>query len=521
MTAHGLHWLDYLVMLVYMVAMVAIGMVFSKKQKTTENYYAGGRSIPAWAIGISMLATLISSVTFLAYPAAGFKSDWTLLVQGLMVPMVLLAVVWFIVPCYRKAIGLSAYEYFEKRFGYFARLYTALEFSLNHFSKMGTVFYLLSLALASMTGMNTYHVIVVVGVVTILYTFAGGIEAVVWTDVIQGFLFLIGGTIVVAVLLFKPQGGPAAVVGLALQNHKFSLGSFDWDFTRLTFFVMAINGIFYALQKYTTDQTIVQRFLLAKNDKQAIKASLMGPLLCVPTWMLFIFIGTCLWSFYKITHLALPAEALKRPEVVFPYFIMTQLPPGVVGLILVALLAAAMSTLASDLNCLSAIGVEDFYRRLRPQSTDQRRLFWGKMIVMISGIFAMGVAFAYVKTEGKTVLEIIFKLYAIFSGGIAGLFCLAFFTRRANYKGVIVGISACVLFTSYAFLTSNGSTSGGEKKLFLDLGRFNFTQHNYMLGVYSHLVLFGIGYLASLLFKHEKVDVHLTIYGWFENRKKA
>jgi SSS family solute:Na+ symporter len=521
MVQHGLHVLDYLIMLVYMGAMVWIGMIFSKKQKTTENYYAGGRAVPTWAIGMSVLATLISSVTFLAYPAAGFKSDWTLLVQGLMVPIVLFVIIWFIVPCYRRAIGLSAYEYFEKRFGTFARLYTALEFSFNHFAKMGTVFYLLSLALASMTGMNTYHVIIIVGIVTVLYTFVGGIEAVVWTDVIQGFLFLAGGAVVVAVLLFKPEGGPEAVVGLALKNHKMALGSFDWDFSRLTFFVMAVNGIFYALQKYSTDQTIVQRFLLAKTDKKAIRASLMGPLLCVPTWMLFIFIGTCLWSFYKITGLPLPAEALSKPEVVFPHFIMTQLPPGVVGLILVALLAAAMSTLSSDLNCLSAIGVEDFYRRLRPQSSDARRLFWGKIIVCLSGILAMGVAFAYVKSEGKTVLEIVFKLYAIFSGGIAGLFCLAFFTRRANRRGVAIAIAACVLFTSWAFLTSNGFAGEGGKKLFLDLGRFNFTQHNYMLGVYSHLVLFGTGYLASLFFKEKKVDIQLTIYGWLENRKKG
>jgi solute:Na+ symporter, SSS family len=519
MVHNGISWLDYLVMLVYFGVMVAVGWFFSRKQKTTENYYAGGRSVPAWAIGMSVLATLISSVTFLAYPAAGFKSDWTLLVQGLMVPIVLFVVIWFIVPCYRRAIGLSAYEYFEKRFGYFARLYTSLEFSLNHFAKMGTVFYLLSLALANMTGMNTYHVIVIVGIVTMLYTFVGGIEAVVWTDVIQGFLFLLGGIIVITVLLFKPEGGPAAVVGLAWQNHKFSLGSFDWNFTRLTFFVMAINGVFYALQKYTTDQTIVQRFLLAKTDQKAIRASLMGPLLCVPTWMLFIFIGTCLWSFYKITNLPLPAGAMEKPEVVFPYFIMTQLPPGVVGLILVALLAAAMSTLSSDLNCLSAIGVEDYYRRFRPNASEAKKLFWGKVIVFISGILAMGVAFAYVKTEGKTVLEIVFKLYAIFSGGIAGLFCLAFFTRRANYKGATIGIVACILFTSYAFLTSNGFTSGGAKKLFLDMGKLNFTQHNYMLGVYSHLILFGVGYCASFLFKQDKVDKHLTIYGWLEDRK--
>jgi SSS family solute:Na+ symporter len=198
----GLSMIDWLIVAGYFLSMAWIGYVFSKKQTSTEHYFAGGRAIPVWAVGMSMLATLISSVTFLAYPGEGYKSDWSLLVQGLMVPIVLLSLVWVIVPLFRNVIGLSAYEYFERRFGYFARLYTSVEFSFNHFTKMGTVFYLLALALSSMTGINTYYVIVIVGICTIFYTWFGGIEAVVWTDVVQGFLFLVGGIVVLAILLF-------------------------------------------------------------------------------------------------------------------------------------------------------------------------------------------------------------------------------------------------------------------------------------------------------------------------------
>ncbi len=512
--------IDWLIVAGYFLSMAWIGYVFSKKQTSTEHYFAGGRAIPVWAVGMSMLATLISSVTFLAYPGEGYKSDWSLLVQGLMVPIVLLSLVWVIVPLFRNVIGLSAYEYFERRFGYFARLYTSVEFSFNHFTKMGTVFYLLALALSSMTGINTYYVIVIVGICTIFYTWFGGIEAVVWTDVVQGFLFLVGGIVVLAILLFKPEGGPVAVVGMAWQHNKMNLGNMDWDFSRLTFVVMVVNGLFYALQKYTTDQTIVQRFLLVDSDKKAIKAALMGPLLCVPTWMMFIFIGTCLWSFYQITQLPLPADVLKKPEAVFPYFIMTQLPVGVIGLVLSALLAAAMSTLSSDLNCLAVIGVEDVYRRIRPTSTDQQRLRFGKLIVCASGVLAMAIACLYVKAEGKSVLAIVFKCYAIFSGGIAGLFALAFFTTRANRQGVLIGIIACVCFTAWAFLTSNGYTSGGQKRLFLDLGTCNYRHHELMLGVYSHLVLFGVGYVASLFFHTDSPHRDLTIYGWLDKRRK-
>jgi SSS family solute:Na+ symporter len=504
----GLHILDYLVVFVYLTVIVAIGGYFARKQNSTDEYFTGGRNIPAWALGMSLLATVISSVTFLAYPGEGYASNWIRLVQGIMVPISLLGIIWFVVPCYRRIIGLSAYEYFEKRFGYFARLYSSLAFVLAHFSKMGTVFYLLALAISKMTGYDTYMVILVVGILTVLYTLLGGIEAVVWSDVIQGFMLIAGGLICAGVLLFRPEGGPAEIIERAWENNKISAGPYDMDFTKLTFIVMALNGIFYAIQKYGTDQTVVQRFLAAKSDKAAIKAALMGTLLCVPVWTLFMFIGTCLWSYYQGPGFSLPKGI--KADAVFPHFIMTELPAGITGLILAALIAAAMSSLDSDLNCLAAVGVSDFYLRFKPRSSDKQCLKAGRNIVVVCGICAMAVAFWYIRSEGTNVLKTVFTLYAIFSGGIAGLFLLAFFTTRANTKGLYVGIAACVLFTGYALLTSGG---------FIDLGRYNFTHHKYMLGVYSHLVLFGVGYLASFFFKPNKDIRHMTFLGWLERRR--
>ncbi len=514
----GLHFLDYFVVLLSIVIFIGVGASFTRRQKTTDKYFAGGRSIPAWAVGMSILATLISSVTFLAYPGEGYASNWIRLVQGLMVPVVLIFLIWFVVPLYRHVIGLSAYEYFEKRFGFLARLYSSLGFVLAHFSKMGTVFFLLALALAKMMGVNTYMIIWVLGISITVVTLLGGIEAVIWLDVIQGFMLMAGGLVCVAVLLCVPEGGAIAVIQTALQNHKISFGPYDWDLTKLTFIVMALNGIFYAIQKYGTDQTIVQRYLTAKSDKDAIKASLMGVLLCVPVWTLFMFIGTALFSYYKITQLSLPADT--RPDAVFPFFIMSQLPIGITGLILAALIAAAVSSLDSDLNCLSAIGVEDYYRRIRPNSSDKQRLLMGKFIVAICGLAAIGVASLYVKTGNKTVLGIVFTLYAIFSGGIAGLFLLGLFSTRANKQGLYIGMVACILFTGWAVLTSTPIGIGENKKLLLDLGIFNFTHHKYMLGVYSHFVLFGVGYIASFFFHSDKPKKELTIYGWLKNKKK-
>ena len=507
-----LHIVDYLIIVLSLVVSVGIGVRFAKGQKSTSKYFAAEGKIPAWAIGLSILATLISSITFLAYPGEGFSTNWIRLVQGLMVPIVLIFMIFTIVPLYRKVIGLSAYEYFEKRFGYFARLYGSLGFILAHFSKMGTVFYLLALALSSMMSINTLTFIWILGAIVILLTLLGGIEAVIWLDVIQGILLIGGGLLAMGVILFTTEGGPGAIWQTASEAGRIGFGPFDWDFVNLTFWVMAINGIFYAIQKYGTDQTIVQRYLTAKSDRDAIRASLIGVLLTVPVWALFMFIGTGLFSFYELSDTVLP-EGIE-PDAIFPFFILHELPIGLTGLILSALTAAAISSLDSDINCLSAVGVQDFYARFKKNATDREKLRFGKYMVLAAGLGALFVASIYVKVEGQGVLGIIFTLYAIFSGGIAGMFLLGLFSRRANKQGLYIGIAACVLFTGYAVLTSTTTGSGEHERLMLDLGSWNFKHHKYMLGVYSHFVLLGVGFLASHFFKTPPPDDNLTWAGW-------
>ncbi len=515
----GLHPIDYVVILAYLGGIFYISFALSRKQKSTEAYFTANRSIPAWALAMSLMATIVSTVTFLAYPGHGYSGNWILLVQGLMVPIVLLAIVWFIVPMYRQVIRLSAYEYFERRFGYFARLYSSLAFLMAHFTKMGSALYLLAIPLTSMIGLDHPYVMIVgLGIAAVIYTLLGGIEAVIWTDCLQGTVLLGGGLVSAGVLLFGSGQGPVAVVQTAWESGKMSMGPYDLNFARLTFVVMVINGIFYALQKYSTDQTVVQRFLLAKSDRSAIRAAIMGIALCVGVWVLFMFIGTLLWAYYRMPGHELPAGI--AGDKVFPYFIMHQLPIGVKGLILTALIAAGMSIMDSDMNSLAAVGVEDYYRRIRPHATDRQCLRMGRILVVASGLTATGIACLYIHLGGEAILGTIFKLYAIFSGGIAGLFALGFFTTRANRRGLIVGVVACVLFTAYAVLTSQKfALVGPQKQLLLDLGRFNFPHHEYMLGVYSHLVLFGVGYLASFLFPPDRDVRHLTLYGWLSRRR--
>lgn len=512
----SIHLVDYLIIAFFLLATLYFGFRFSKNQNTTKSFFLAQGRVPTWAIGLSLLATLISSVTFLAYPGTGYSSNWILLVQGLMVPVVLLGVIWFIVPLYRKVIKLSTYEYFEQRFGSFARYYSSIAFVLRQFSGMGTVLFLLAIALNNIVGGNMILVVCVVGLIIIAVNLMGGIEAVIWLDVFQGFMLFASGIICISVLLFSTDGGPAEVFRVAEAAGRTGFGPYDMDLTKLTFIVMAINGAFYAVQKYGTDQTVVQRYLTAKTDKSAIRASLMGILLTVPVWMIFMFIGTALFVFYKQQPLP---EGL-RPEAVFPYFIKTKLPVGVVGLILSAMISAAICSLSADLNSLSAVGVEDYYKKAKPNQSDKHYLGASRWIVVFSGLLTIAIGILYVNAGSEGVLGIVFTLYAIFSGGIVGIFLLGLFSARANRQGVNIAIIACIIFTAYAFLTSTRIGLGENKTLLLDLGRFNFTHDKLMLGVYSHLVVIVVGYVASLFFPKPVLDKNLLYSGWKANRKE-
>lgn len=508
-----LQTIDYLIILIVLGVTLYLGFRFAKRQNTTENYFLSKGNFPSWALGLSLLSTLISSVTFLGYPAQGYTSNWILLVQGLMVPVVLVFTIWFIVPLFRKVIGLSTYEYFEKRFGSFARYYSSSSFIIRQFAGMGTVLFLIAVAINKMTSIDPYIILAVVGAVLVIVNLKGGMQAVIWLDVFQGFMLFASGIICLGVLLFSIKGGVPEAIKIATENDRAGFGPYDFKFTQLTLIVMIINGAFYAIQKYGTDQTVVQRYLAAKSDKSAIKASLMGISLTIPIWTMFMFIGTALFVFY--TQNKLP-EGMKA-EAVFPHFIMTQLPTGVIGFIIAALISAAICSLSADLNSLAAVGVEDYYKKLRPNKTDRQYLFASKTLVVLSGVLSILVGAFYLSTGNEGVLGVIFTIYAIFSGGIVGIFLLGLFSARANRQGVNIGIITCILFTAYAFLTS---TPIGIKnpKLLLDLGSYNFTHHKLMLGVYSHLIVIVVGYIASLFFPKPVLEKNLLYSSWRANR---
>ncbi len=512
-----LRFLDLVVIAIYFVAVALIGLKFARRQTSTEAYFVARRAIPHWAMGLSIFATIISSITFIAYPGAAYKGNWNLLVPGFMAVGVLLLLGTTLISFFRHAVGMSAYEYFEKRFGYGARAYSALAFTAGHFSKMGFVLFTITTAICGMTGWDKYQVIITVGVVTILYTLIGGLEAVIWTEVLQGIVKLIGVAVVIGVLLYIMPGGAGAAFHLASEKEKFSLGSFDFNLAQNgNFWVMLLYGSFWYLQKYAADQTLVQRYLVAKNDRDALKGVALGAGLCVPAWTAFMLVGTLLWAYYQLSGEVFPAHLLDKSgkviaDQVFPYFLTTKIPAGLAGIFMAALFSAAMSTMSSDLNCLSAVGVEDYYRKLRPNATDKQQLFVGKIIVAVCGVIAVGIG-AFIARKGDSALALYYAATAIVSAGLAGMFLLAFFSRRANKQGLWIGIVTALLFTAWATLT------GGKYKM-LDLP-WNYAWPDVMIGVGAHVIVLVVGYSASWLFPADpNVKSEWTFWGWIAQRK--
>src|ERR1044072_4888948 len=241
----SLHLVDYIIIVCFLVVTLIVGFLFARRQNSLKSFFLAQGRVPAWAIGMSLLATLISSVTFLAYPGEGFSNNWILLVQGLMVPVVLIFAIWFIVPLYRKMIGLSTYEYFEKRFGRFARYYSSSSFILRQFAGMGTVLFLMAVTISKIGGINPFLILSVVTIILTLVNLKGGIQAVIWLDVFQGFMLFASGIICLVTILFSIKGGVSEAIKIATENNRTGFGPYDIDFTRLTLMVMIINGAFY------------------------------------------------------------------------------------------------------------------------------------------------------------------------------------------------------------------------------------------------------------------------------------
>jgi len=330
-----LGWIEITVVVVYLSLVATVGLYFSRRQKTTEEFFLASRSIPGWVVGFSLMATMVGSTTFIGHPSNVVKKDMWALPMHLALPIVMLLVARFLVVFYRRTLRMTAYGYLEKRFGYPARLYGAASFHVSRVADVSVTLFFLAIPIAFMTGWDVWWVILVVGVVTVAYTLVGGIEAVVWTDVIQGILLVGCGLTCIGYLLFTSDAGPTAITSAAWEYAKFSLGDWRFDWTQDNAWFYLVGGTFWAFKAFACDQHMVQRYLLARSDREAVRGAYFGAAVCLPIWILFMVLGDLLWGHFELSTAVLPAEVAENLDNLLPYYIKTQLPPVLVGLICV------------------------------------------------------------------------------------------------------------------------------------------------------------------------------------------
>jgi SSS family solute:Na+ symporter len=475
--------IDAVIIVIYILATTGFGAWFVKRSGSMEGFTLAGRIIPGWAIGLSLLATYLSSISFLANPGKSYASDWRPFVFSLTLPIaVWIAARWF-VPHYRRVVKTTAYEYLEQRFGVWARLYMGSAYILLQIGRFAVVLYLTALALAALLNVSITTLILILGVLTIIYTLLGGFAAVIWTDVVQSVVLFFGGLLCLFILISGMPGGWEQLSATAAQENKFALGSLDFDLVIQGFWVIFIFGIVENLKNFSVDQNYVQRFLSAPSEAEAKRSLWLGGLLYIPVSALFFMIGTALFVYY----LNIPAVDLpEKADQVFPYFIVHELPTGIVGLVIAGVLAAGMSTLDSSLNSSATVWTVDFYRRLlNPDASDGRQLQVIRTTTALIGVVAT--LASLVMINAKTALDVWWKLSAIFGGGMLGLFLLAFICKQIQSRDAAIATVVGVLFIAWAT---------GSKVWFTDSG-FGFPLHTMMIGVCGTLLVVLAGGLLS------------------------
>jgi len=291
-------YIDIVVLLVYVAGVTLFGATFYRKSSSTDGFMAANRNLPGWAVGLSIFGTYLSSISFLALPGKAFASNWNAFVFSLSLPLTAWVATRYFAPLYRSTRDISAYAYLERRFGYWARAYAMTFYLLTQLARMGTILFLIALALKGLTGWDIRVVIIVAGVLITFYTLVGGIEAVIWTDVVQAIILSIGALVSAAVLIAGIPGGLGELIRVAGESDKFSLGSFALDLTAPTFWVVLCYGIGINLQNFGIDQSYIQRYQTARSLADAKHSVWVGALTYVPISALFLFIGTALFVFY-------------------------------------------------------------------------------------------------------------------------------------------------------------------------------------------------------------------------------
>ncbi|SHM84793.1 cyclically-permuted mutarotase family protein [Chitinophaga jiangningensis] len=436
--------LDYLLLAAYFVLMLGIGIWTSLKQNSTADYFKGGQKIPGWATGLSIFGAKLSAITFVGIPAKTYATDWTYFFLLMTIIMIMPLVVRYFIPFYRRLGVTSSYEFLENRFNYGVRGIAAMMYILLQLGRMGIVILLPSIALSVVTGIDVRTSIVVMGLVSLFYTVLGGIEAVIWTEVVQVIILLTGALLALVLIPMYLDHPWAQSMDTLASYQKLKILDLRFDFSSSTFWVVVIGGFALNLIQYGCDQTVVQRYLTTTDEKTAVKSLQLGAWLTLPSTIIFFAIGTLLFLFYR-DHPADVNIALNNQDTIFPWYIVTQLPKGIAGLVITAIFAAAMGSLNGSVNGVATVVVNDFFRRQLPGKTDKYYLKTARIITLIVGLFGTLVAWMMASWGATSLWDEFNLIMGLFTGSVGGLFLLGIFFKRTTAKGAIIGFVVSAL----------------------------------------------------------------------------
>lgn len=477
-----------------MSGIVIYGASFYFKKKTSSDFVSGGGKLPSWAIGMSIFATFVSSISFLALPGSSYQGNWNGYGLSLSIPFAAFIAVKYFVPLYRRINRISAYHFLELRFGRWARLYASACYLLTQLARMGAVLYLLALPLNALLGWNISLIILITGISVIIYATLGGLEAVVWTDTVQGIILILGAIMCPLIIMFSLPDGAGQIFAYASEADKFSLGSFDSSLTESTFWVVFVYGLFINLQNFGIDQNYVQRYISARTDKEARRATWLGALLYLPVSFLFFFIGTALFAFYQAMPDLLP-ESLKTPgnaDKIFPFFIVSQLPEGITGLVIASIFAAGMSTVSTSINSSATIILEDHVKKyINPHLSEKETMNVLRIASIGMGLLSVFVALSL--NGVRSALEAYWALASIFSGGILGLFLLGYIGKNVRASNAVTGVIVGVIVIGWMSLSP-----------LLVEGPWRSPFHASLTIVFGTLTIFLCGFLLSWAFQRKK-----------------
>jgi len=484
-------FINYAVLFAYFAGLIGLGYYFSKRETSTDDFFLAGRRMPWWAAGLSIYSTQLSAITYMAIPAKVYETDWVYFPANQCIVLVAPVIVFVFLPFYRRLNLVTVYEYLEKRFNLAVRLFGTCAYMLMQMGRMAVVLFLPAIALSTITGINIYIAILMMGIVAIVYTVLGGIEAVIWTDVIQTVVLLGGAFLAFLVICLNVEGGFLGIISIGMENHKFHMINWSGDWTTTAVWVVVFGHFMTHLVPYTSDQTVVQRYLTTKDEKQAAKSIWTNAVITIPSSLIFFGIGTALFVFYK-THPSLLDPSIET-DAVFPYFIVQELPVGISGLVISGLFAAAMSSLDSGMNSISAVFINDLYRRFKANPSEKACFNLARFVTVVLGVVTIGVVFFMASTEIKSLWDTFIKIIGLFGGSMAGLFMLGFFTRRAHGAGTLIG-------------AISGATTLFLVQRFTNISFFLYSA----VGIITCVL---VGYLASILIpaKQRPID-GMTIY---------